>query len=112
MDLPTLAASRTAPARRTDTSVSQAPCQPRLISEPPRIPAYQQGEDIASYLRCFERLGKTWGWHEEEWSYRLVLLLTGQALEAYLAVDEEQAGVYADLKEALLEKFIISPETY
>lgn len=49
---------------------------------------------------------------EEEWSYRLVPLLTGQALEAYLAMDEEQAMVYTDLKQALLEKFKISPETY
>ncbi len=42
----------------------------------------------------------------------MVPLLTGQALEAYLAMDEERAGWYADLKEALLEKFNISPETY
>ncbi|KAL0152831.1 hypothetical protein M9458_051871 [Cirrhinus mrigala] len=36
----------------------------------------------------------------------------GQALEAYLAMDEERAEVYTDLKEALLEKFNISLETY
>ncbi|KAL1279928.1 hypothetical protein QQF64_014528 [Cirrhinus molitorella] len=52
------------------------------------------------------------GWPVEEWSFRLVPLLTGQALDAYLAMDEERAGVYADLKEALLEKFNISAETY
>lgn len=39
-------------------------------------------------------------------------MLTGQALEAYLAKDEEQTEVYTDLKEALLEKFNISPDTY
>lgn len=82
------------------------------MSEPPRIPVFQQGEDIETYLRRFERLAKTWGWPEEEWSFRLVPLLTGQSLEAYLAMDEERAGVYADLKEAFLEKFNLSPETY
>lgn len=77
----------------------------------PKMPSFQQGEDIENYLRRFERLARTWRWLEE-WSYRLVPLLTGQALEAYLAMDEEQAEVYTDLKEALLEKFNISPETY
>ncbi|RXN23938.1 zinc finger and SCAN domain-containing 9 [Labeo rohita] len=76
------------------------------------MPSFQQGEDIENYLRRFERLARTWRWPEEEWSYRLVPLLTGQALEAYLAMDEERAEVYTDLKEALLEKFNISPETY
>lgn len=46
------------------------------------------------------------------WSYCLVPLLTGQALEVYLAMDEEQAEIYANLKEALLEEFNVSPETY
>ncbi|KAL0173011.1 hypothetical protein M9458_033322, partial [Cirrhinus mrigala] len=53
----------------------------------------------------------SWGWPKEAWSFRLVPLLTGQALEAYLAMEEERAGVYAELKEVLLEKFNISPET-
>ncbi|KAL1246972.1 hypothetical protein QQF64_034274 [Cirrhinus molitorella] len=112
MSLPTPAASRTAHAHSTDTPASQSSSQPRPTSEPPRIPVFQQGEDIESYLRRFERLAKTWGWPVEEWSFRLVPLLTGQALDAYLAMDEERAGVYADLKEALLEKFNISAETY
>lgn len=57
-------------------------------------------------------MARTWWWPKKEWSYRLVPLLTGQALEPYLAMDEEQAEVYADLKKALLEKFNISSETY
>uniref|UniRef100_A0AAV2JL94 SCAN box domain-containing protein n=1 Tax=Knipowitschia caucasica TaxID=637954 RepID=A0AAV2JL94_KNICA len=36
----------------------------------------------------------------------------GKALEAYSAMDEERAHCYRDLKEALLAKFDISPETY
>lgn len=59
MDLLKLTATATATTRYTHNSASQAPSQPRLMSEPPRIPANQQGEEIESYLRRFERLAKT-----------------------------------------------------
>ncbi len=115
MELPTPAAQRVStrpvPASDPDTPTVPAPSQLMQRSEL-KMPVFQQGEDIENHLRRFERLARTWRWPEEDWSYRLVPLLTGQALEAYLAMDEEQAEVYADLKEALLEKFIISPETY
>lgn len=77
-----------------------------------KLPTIQQGEDIKNYLHQFELLGRSWSWTEEDRSYRLVPFLIGQAREAYLAIDKEQAEVYADLKEELLERFNISPETY
>ena len=77
----------------------------------PKIPQYQMGEDIENYLLRFERIAKTWRWPESEWACRLVPLLSGKALEAYTAMDEESAHSYPDLKEALLAKFDISPET-
>lgn len=73
---------------------------------------YQKDEDIENYLLRFERMAKTWAWPEEEWACRLVPLLTGKALEAYTAMDEDQSNSYPALKEALLLKFDISPETY
>ncbi|KAK7889577.1 hypothetical protein WMY93_025137 [Mugilogobius chulae] len=84
----------------------------RPYSMEPKIPPYQSGEDIENYLLRFERIARTWKWPEEEWACRLVPLLTGRALEAYSAMDEERAHCYEDLKEALLAKFDISPETY
>ena len=78
----------------------------------PKIPQYTEGEDIENYLLRFERIARTWGWQECEWACRLVPLLAGKALEAYTAMDEERAHSYPDLKEALLVKFDISPETY
>lgn len=83
----------------------------RNYSEP-KIPQYQSGEDMENYLLRFERIAKTWRWPEDEWACRLVPLLSGKALEAYSAMDEERAHCYRDLKEALLAKFDISPETY
>lgn len=78
----------------------------------PKIPLYQAGEDIENFLLRFERIAKTWRWPEQEWACRLVPLLSGKALEAYLAMDEERAHCYVDLKATLLTKFDISPETY
>ncbi|KAL0199477.1 hypothetical protein M9458_008017, partial [Cirrhinus mrigala] len=115
MALLTPAAQRVTKPRRSahDRDSSSVPGQrePMQRTEP-KMPTFQQGEDIENYLRRFKRLARTWRLPEEEWSYHLVPLLTRQALEAYLAMDEEQAEVYEDLKEALLEKFNISPETY
>lgn len=59
-----------------------------------------------------QRIAKRWGWPERDWACRLVPLLSGKALEAYTMMDEERAHCYNDLKEALLNKFDISPETY
>nr|XP_033961681.1 uncharacterized protein LOC117463527 [Pseudochaenichthys georgianus] len=78
----------------------------------PKMPVYQNGEDIENYLLRFERMAKTWQWPREEWACRLVPLLTGKALEAYTAMDEDMSNCYPDLREALLVKFDISPETY
>ncbi|RXN23939.1 zinc finger with KRAB and SCAN domains 3-like protein [Labeo rohita] len=114
LELPTPApkvSTRQRPAYIQDSPNVTAPREPTHWADP-KMPSFQQGEDIENYLRRFERLARTWRWPEEEWSYRLVPLLTGQALEAYLAMDEERAEVYTDLKEALLEKINISPETY
>ncbi|XP_031668019.1 uncharacterized protein LOC116359314 [Oncorhynchus kisutch] len=85
---------------------------PAFLRKEPKMPSYQQGEDIENYLLRFERMAKTWQWPEVEWACRLVPLLTGKALEAYTAMDEGLANVYKGLKEALLVKFDISPETY
>lgn len=113
MELPTPAQRRGAACQRDQDSPTDMGFyrQPTPRTEP-RLPVLQQGEDIENFLRRFERLARTWRWPEDEWSYHLVPLLSGQALEAYLAMDEDQAEVYNDLKEALLEKFNISPETY
>ncbi|XDV39302.1 hypothetical protein PO909_008558 [Leuciscus waleckii] len=76
------------------------------------VPVLKVGDDIESNLRRFERLTRTWQWPREEWSCRLVPLLTGKALEAYLAMDEDLADDYDHLKDALLQKFNITAETY
>ncbi|KAJ8335421.1 hypothetical protein SKAU_G00387630 [Synaphobranchus kaupii] len=80
------------------------------LRKEPKIPMYQQGEDIENYLLRFERRARTWQWPGEDWACRLVPLLTGKALEAYTVMDEESSSEYQDLRMALLLKFNISPE--
>ncbi|XP_068171734.1 uncharacterized protein [Antennarius striatus] len=117
LDLPTLAPrrARSSPIDPHRMHVSSRDELYRLEARPygdPKIPPYVAGEDIESYLLRFERMAKTWGWLQSEWACRLVPLLSGKALEAYTAMDEERAHQYPDLREALLAKFDVSPETY
>lgn len=53
----------------------------------PKIPQYLAGEDTENYLLLFERIARTWGWPDGEWACRLLPLLTGKALEEYMAMD-------------------------
>eukprot|EP00064_Thunnus_orientalis_P016885 superscaffoldBa00003444_g16958 len=106
---------RSSPMEGSRDRVSSGAESPRPESRPygdPKIPQYLAGEDIENYLLHFEHIARTWSWPECEWECRLVPLLTGKALEAYTAMDEERAHSYPDLKTALLTKFDISPETY
>ncbi|XP_039469438.1 uncharacterized protein LOC120440644 [Oreochromis aureus] len=102
------------PSRQTQavTNRLDPPASEWMRPAGPKIPPYQLGEDTENYLLRFERVAKTWRWPESEWACRLVPLLSGKALEAYTAMDEERAHHYEGLKAALLTKFDISPETY
>ena len=101
----------------TSTSQSRGSVPPGANTETqmrrgPKMLPFQPGDDIENFLVRFERVARTWGWPQSEWACRLVPLLTGKALDAYSSMEEDASNVYADLKEALLAKFDISPETY
>lgn len=100
------------PAESTRYPAPQAEDRPRTewkSYSDHKIPQYQCGEDFENYLLRFERIAKTWRWPEDEWACRLVSLLSGKALEAYSAMDQERAHCYIDLQAALLANFDISP---
>ncbi|KAL2087276.1 hypothetical protein ACEWY4_018335 [Coilia grayii] len=78
----------------------------------PKMPSYQQGKDIEDHLLRFKRMARTWAWPERDWACHLVPLLTGKALAAYTSMDEERSNTYQYLREAILEKFDVTPETY
>lgn len=56
--------------------VQVQPAQPeRVVRQEPKMPLYQQGEDIEDYLLRFERMARTWAWPERDWATRVVWCL-------------------------------------
>nr|XP_023650828.1 amyloid-beta A4 precursor protein-binding family A member 2 isoform X3 [Paramormyrops kingsleyae] len=110
-DLSTPAARRISPVSQNLAAVKLS--VPRdLYRREPKMTPHEARENIEHFFLCFERLARTWHWPEREWAHRLIPLLTGKELEDYTSVGEDAACSYSDLKEALLAKFSISPETY
>ena len=73
---------------------------------------YTQDEDIEHFLVTFERIATASLCPETEWALNLVPLLTGKARAAYIAMDFSDSLDYGKIKEVILEKFKINPETY
>ena len=76
----------------------------------PRITVanYQECEDIQDFLTTFERTMVRHDIDEQEWVNRLIPLLTGKARAACNEVNAQ--ADYYPLKEALLEKFEVTPQ--
>ena len=69
-------------------------------------------EDIEAYLTTFERVMTVQSVPEERWAYILAPQLTGKAQQAFAALSTEAAGVYKDVRTAILRRYNISEETY
>ncbi len=74
--------------------------------------SYEEDEDIEHYLTTFERLAAASQWPHETWALYLVPLLNGKARSAYVAMCVEDSQDYMKVKQAILNKFNISTETY
>ena len=51
-------------------------------------------------------------WREEEWAISLSALLTGEALEVYSRLSEEDGVSYRQLKKALLKRYNLTEDGY
>ena len=78
----------------------------------PRLPEYKDGEDMASYLVRFERVGNLLGIPENSYAVRLGSLLTGKAVDIYTSLSPEVTSDYAQLKQSLLQGFNKTPSGY
>jgi hypothetical protein len=68
-----------------------------------KIPSFVESKDqIDTYLARFKWFAKSMKWREEDWAIRLSALLTGDALEAYTRLSDDDAAKYETVKEALL----------
>ena len=71
----------------------------------PRLPSFNERDNMDAYLERFERFAKMQKWPEDEWAIYLSALLTGRATEVYARMPFEESQKYDQLKEALLRKF-------
>lgn len=58
-----------------------------------QLPKFQEDDDIENYLTTFERLAQVYRWPREEWAVHLILLLTGKAITAFVAVSSLDDGL-------------------
>ena len=79
----------------------------------PKIPKLDENHDsIDAYLERFERLAENQGWERHSWSTRLSFLLTGQSLEVYISLPQEDTNDYGTLKQAILKRFKLTEEGF
>ena len=78
----------------------------------PKLPPFEENEDIDIYLTRFERIAQSNDWDRDDWAVSLSALLTGKALEVYHRLSTEEADDYDTLKEALLRRFGLTAEGF
>ena len=78
----------------------------------PKLTAYDEKDDIDSFIHRFEQYAKVEGWTEDTWAIYLAALLKGKALDVYTRLPLEEAQDYTVLKEALLKRYEKTEEGY
>jgi hypothetical protein len=82
------------------------------ISKCPKLPTFQEGEDVEVYLGTFERIAQANRWNTNTWAPRLAALLTGKSREAYVRMDLSDSGDYKLLCAAIRDRYDLTPDTY
>lgn len=79
----------------------------------PKLPKFEETvDDIDSYIERFERFATTHQWKPEQRAVFLSPLLTGKALQAYVALTPTDAQDYEIVKRAVLERYMLTEEGY
>ena len=78
----------------------------------PKLTRLSEKDDIEAYLVTFERLMSSSRVPPEDWTLHLAPQLAGKAQKAYAALDAETAKNYDAVKESILHRYAITPETY
>jgi hypothetical protein len=77
-----------------------------------KLPCFEDGEDLESFLWQFERAMKADEVPDDEWSIKLTCLLKGKARKAVTQMKHDDVDDYAKLKKELLKKFRLTSEEY
>lgn len=78
----------------------------------PRMLPWSSDEDIEHYLTTFERIAHACKWPRRDWVLHLLPLLSGKARAAYVAMEPDDSLDYDCVKQVILDKFEINPETF
>jgi len=78
----------------------------------PKMTAFDERDDVDSYLHRFERYAELQGWKKTAWAIYLAALLKRKALDVYARLPTKQAQDYDKLKEALLKRYMMTEEGY
>lgn len=78
----------------------------------PRMLPWTSDEDIEHYLTTFEQIAHECKWPRQDWVLHLLPLLTGKARAAYVAMEPDDSLNYDCVKQGILDKFEINPETF
>lgn len=78
----------------------------------PRMMPWSSEENIEHYLMTFERIDQARKWPRQDWVLHLVPLQTGKAKAAYVAMEPDNSLNYDCVKQVILDKFEINPETF
>ncbi|XP_056116336.1 uncharacterized protein LOC130092496 [Rhinichthys klamathensis goyatoka] len=84
----------------------------RVLNHVSPLPKLQDSDDVEHFLTTFERLAEVYRWPREDWAIHLIPLLTGKARSAFVAMAPAFTSDYDRVKEAILKKYEINPETY
>ena len=78
----------------------------------PKMPPFDERDDMDSYIQRFERYAVTQKWRKEDCAIYLSALLKGKALDVYARLPVSQAQDYEVLKQALLRRYSLTEKRY
>ncbi|KAL0190639.1 hypothetical protein M9458_013337, partial [Cirrhinus mrigala] len=83
-------------------------------TSPSHLPLNKMGpqDDPEAFLDLFEKTAETGGWPKEQWSMRLIPLLSGEAQVAAQQLPVQNLLVFDDLKRAIIQRVGRSPEQH
>ncbi|XP_041418563.1 uncharacterized protein LOC121393619 [Xenopus laevis] len=77
-----------------------------------KFPTMEKDGDMDTFLRGFERTCRQYQLPREQWAKYLTPGLKGKALEAFVDLPPELDGDYDAIKQALIDRYNLTPERY
>ena len=75
------------------------------------VPPFSE-TDVERYFPHFERVATNFAWPKDQWASLLQCVLTGKAQEIYSSLPVANSVIYADVKDAILRGYQLTPEAY